>query len=160
MSEFDQNQQDPGAAPQPEVTPEAAAPPPPAYEQAAPPPPVYDQAAPPPPVYDQAQQYQQPAQSPYVQAAYANAEKPMHVPSLILGILGIIFAFIFGPVGLVLSIVGMVMAKKNKLTHKTTAGFALSIVGLILGIIFTLVWVVALAALGAMGLGLMALAGM
>jgi len=158
MSEFDQNQQEPVAAPEPEVTPEAA-PPPPVYDQAAPPP-VYDQAAPPPPVYDQAQQYQQQAQSPYYQASYANAEKPMHVPSLILGILGIIFAFIFGPVGLVLSIVGMVMAKKNKLTHKTTAGFALSIVGLILGIIFTLVWVVALAALGAMGLGLMALAGM
>jgi len=151
MSEFDQNQPDPVAAPEPVATPEAA--PPPVYEQAAPPP-VYEQAAPPPPVYEQ------PAQSPYVQASYANVEKPLHVPSLILGILGIIFAFIFGPVGLVLSIVGMVMAKKNKATHRTTAGFAISIVGLILGIIFTIIWVVAIAFIGAMGLGLMALAGM
>ena len=159
MSEFDQNQPDPAVTPEPVATPEAT--PPPVYEQ-APPPPVYEQAAP-PPVYEQAPPppvYEQPAQSPYVQASYANVEKPLHIPSLILGILGIIFAFIFGPVGLVLSIVGMVMAKKNKLTHRTTAGFALSIVGLILGIIFTIIWVIAIAFIGAMGLGLMALAGM
>jgi len=84
----------------------------------------------------------------------------LHIPSLILGILGIVFAFVFGIIGLVLSIIGMVMAKKNKATHKTTAGFALSIVGLILSIIMTIVWVVAIALIGAMGLGLMALAGM
>ena len=168
MSDFDQNPQEPEAAPEPVEAAEAPAAeqaPPPVYEQA--PPPVYEQA--PPPVYEQAPPpayeqpaYEQPAYQappPYAQPVYG-AEKPLHVPSLIVGILAIVFAFIFGPVGLVLSIVGMVMAKRNKATHKTTVGFVLSVVGLIISIIMTIIWVVAIAFIGAMGLGLMSLAGL
>ena len=109
---------------------------PPQQEYQAPPPPVYQ--APPP-------QYGQPVYG---------AEKPTHTPSLVLGIIAIIgLWFTAGILGIVCGIIGMVMAQKAKYTHKTTVGFVLSIIALIIGVLALIGTVIMGAAFGsAMGL--------
>ncbi len=64
-------------------------------------------------------------------------------------ILGLIFAFVFWPLGLVFSIVALVQLKSGK-----EKGKGLAIAGLILSIVFAVVtllwWIFALAAFGVM----------
>ena len=133
MSEFDNAPEEPVAAPEPQEAPEVVA-------EAAP---EADFQAPPPPQYGQPQ--------------YA-AELPLHVPSLIIGILALVFAIFTGFVGLILGIVGVVIAKKNKHAYKTSVGFGLSLAGLIIGAIVTVILIVVVAIVGAaIGFGLMGL---
>ena len=125
--------------------------PPPEY-QAPPPPPEYQ--APPPPVYQAPPAYQAPP--PYGQPAYG-AEKPMHMPSLILGIVSIVTCWI-PVVPVICGIIGMILAMKKKIEYKTTVGLVLSIIGLVLGIIFLIGYIfvaVGLAAYSGMLGGLM-----
>lgn len=84
----------------------------------------------------------------------------LSVISLVMGILGIVFAFVFAPVGLVLSIVGLVLANKAKAQFGTdglnTGGKVLSIIGLILSIIMFIFWIIALVAAAAiLSMGMM-----
>ena len=76
---------------------------------------------------------------------YQQTPPPMHTTTLTLGILAIILAFLTGIGGVVLGIIGMVLAKKNKLTHNTTPGFVLSLIGLIFGAISFIVFLAMLA---------------
>ena len=140
MSEFDQTPQEPVAAPDASVY-QA----PPQYQA---PQPEFQQA---PPPYQAPPAYQAPPV--YGQPMY-NAEPQLHVPSLIVGIVALILAFTTGFGGLILGIVGVILAKKAKETHKTTIGFVLSLIGLIIGAIVTIIFIVAIAFLGAVGFGL------
>ena len=97
------------------------------------------------------------APPPYQAPPTYAAEPALHVPSLIVGIIAIVLSFTTGIGGVILGIIGIVLARKNKLTHKTTIGFVLSLVGLIIGAIVFIIALAALAVVGAMGLGLMSL---
>ena len=69
---------------------------------------------------------------------------------LVLGIISVVFAFVFNIVGLITGIIGLVLgnkAKKATPTGTAKAGFVLSIIGLILSAIFLIVGIVAAAAL-------------
>ncbi len=63
----------------------------------------------------------------------------MAIAALILGIAGVIFDFVFFPVGLICSIVAVILGalgrKKPEGKGLATAGLVLGIVGLVLGII-------------------------
>jgi hypothetical protein len=83
-------------------------------------------------------------------AAKANA--PGSVPGLVLGIVGAALCWCYG-VGLVPSIIGLVLSGKARKALATeagkyqgqgmaTAGFVLSIIGLILSIIFIVIYVI------------------
>jgi hypothetical protein len=143
MADFDQNG---NPVPPQEPAQEAAT----AAEQAQQqtPPPQYGQT--PPPQYGQVPpQY---GQQPYY------GEKPMHTPTLVVGILAIVLAFATGFVGLILGIVGIVLHKKYKDTYNTKIGYILSLIGLIIGAIITVVMIVLIAigvtaAIGLAGLG-------
>ena len=154
MSEFDQNQQGPGAPPPaPDQAPPQYGAPPPPPQYGAPPPPQYG-APPPPPQYG-APPPQYGAPPPYGQPVYV-VELPTHMPSLILGIVALVgLWFTIGLAGVICGGIGIGMARKAKLEYKTTAGFVMSLIGLIIGIIVLLVWVaifaVAGAAFGALG---------
>lgn len=72
------------------------------------------------------------------------------IASLVLGILSILFAFIFAPVGLVMAIIGLVLALKQNKEYKNgvnTGGLVTSIVGIVLGVIFTIIWILFIIAL-------------
>ena len=74
--------------------------------------------------------------------------------ALILGITAVILALIFGPVGLVLGIIGRKVSldARTKIGANTfvSVGLALSIIGLILGIVFTIIWVVSIVMVGSL----------
>ena len=55
-------------------------------------------------------------------------------------ILGLVFAFVFAPLGLVFSIVALVNLKK----HPEETGKGLAIAALIISIVFTVIWVMVL----------------
>ncbi len=84
------------------------------------------------------------------------------VAPLVLGILSLVFIFIFAPVGLILGIVGVILASKAKNTvpddMMAKAGFVMSLIGLIVCAIVTVILIFALAIFGmAVGFGLSAL---
>ena len=63
-------------------------------------------------------------------------KKPLHIPSLIMGILAIAsFWFTFGISGIVCGIIGMNLARKNRYEYKSSAGFVLSLISVIISII-------------------------
>ncbi|MBQ7506211.1 MAG: DUF4190 domain-containing protein [Lachnospiraceae bacterium] len=78
----------------------------------------------------------------------------MSIAALILGIVGVVFDFIFFPVGLIASIVAIILGaigrKKVEGKGMATAGLVLGIIGLILGIVF-LICTIALGAAIAAG---------
>lgn len=77
---------------------------------------------------------------------------PSPIPGLVLGIVGIVFAFIFWPVGLVCSIIGLVLSNKCRKIEPSgmaTAGFVLSLIGLIVSVICLIVVVACLGTIGA-----------
>lgn len=58
-------------------------------------------------------------------------EKKTYVPSIALGISGALVGVILIPlIGLILSIIGVTLANKNKLTANTTPGLICSIIGI------------------------------
>jgi mannose/fructose/N-acetylgalactosamine-specific phosphotransferase system component IIC len=73
----------------------------------------------------------------------------MAIAALVLGIVSIVFLFIFQPVSLIAGIVGTILAilaRKQAKSGQATAGLVLSIIGAVLGLIFTLVCMVCIAA--------------
>lgn len=68
------------------------------------------------------------------QAMDASGKKPLHVASLVLGILSIVFGLLIALVGDILGIIGIVMANSKKQTHSTKAGLICSIIGLVISI--------------------------
>lgn len=62
-------------------------------------------------------------------------KKPVHAPSLVLGILSLVFALLFALVGEILGIIGIVKASRNRHTYSTTAALVCSIIGLVLAVI-------------------------
>ncbi|MCL2401421.1 MAG: DUF4190 domain-containing protein [Oscillospiraceae bacterium] len=79
--------------------------------------------------------------------------KPKAIASLVLGIISIVFGWV-PLLGLACGIVGLVMsslAKKDGCrTGMTTAGLVLSIIGVVFGAIYTIMWAVVGAAFGAL----------
>ena len=88
-----------------------------------------------------------PYPAPYPMAVPPPAEKKIDVPSLVLSIVGLVFAFFFPFVTFPCSIVGLVFAIKRKKTHKTTAALVMCIVGLALAILITILSVVLVASI-------------
>lgn len=88
----------------------------------------------------QQQQYQQP------QYQHAPATKPSYA-SLVLGIIGIIFAWIFALVGHVTSIIGIVLGAKEYKATGNIAGLVLSIIGEICSIISSVLGVLIVSAM-------------
>ena len=64
----------------------------------------------------------------------ALGKKPGHTPSLVVGILSIVFSLLIALAGDILSIVGIVMSVRKRKTHNTKVGLICSIVGLVLSI--------------------------
>ena len=60
--------------------------------------------------------------------------RPLHVSSLVLSIIGLVFSILLPIVTYPCSIVGLVKAVKNRTTHKTTAAFVMCIIGLVVAI--------------------------
>ena len=60
---------------------------------------------------------------------------PMYIPSLVLGILSIIFALLIAIIGDILGIIGISLAVSRRWEYNVTAGMILSIVGLVLAIL-------------------------
>jgi len=70
-------------------------------------------------------------------------KKPLCVQSLILGIAAVAGSLpTLGIAGIVCGIVGIVMARKYRFTNRTKAGFILSLIGLILGVVIPVVFIV------------------
>jgi hypothetical protein len=83
---------------------------------------------------------------------------------LVLGICSIVFSCFF--VGLILGIIGVAMSGNGRKMYKEdsnlyegygtlNAGFIMSIIGLVLGGLYTIYWVIAVAILGGVGLSLL-----
>ena len=80
-----------------------------------------------------------------------NKANGLQIASLVLGILSIVLACCTSYIGSIFGIVGLILAILGNKENKNgigTAGFVCSIVGIVLGIIMTIVGVLALASLG------------
>lgn len=86
---------------------------------------------------------------------------PNAVAALVLGILSLITSCMF--IGLVLGIIGMVLGGKAKQVYNSApteytgygmanAGWVMSLIGTILGAIYTIYWLIAVAILGGAGI--------
>ncbi|MBQ6832043.1 MAG: hypothetical protein IJO28_05345 [Oscillospiraceae bacterium] len=62
-------------------------------------------------------------------------KKRIHTPSLVVGILSIVFGLLIALAGDILGIVGIVMSAVKKKDYNTTAALICSIVGLVISII-------------------------
>lgn len=100
------------------------------------------------------QQYQQPYQQPYqpyqqpfppFQPQPAQANKSY--ASLVLGIVGIVTAFLFALVGHITSIIGIVLGVKEYNSRHDVSGLVLSIIGEILSIISSIIGAIVLGGL-------------
>ena len=63
-----------------------------------------------------------------------NVKKPTHAPSLVLGILAIIFGILFALAGDILGIIGIALAIVKRKDYNTKAGLICSIIGLVIAI--------------------------
>lgn len=61
-------------------------------------------------------------------------KKPSHIPSLVVGILSIVFGLLIALAGDILGIVGIAMSVSKRKTYNTKAGLICSIIGLGLSI--------------------------
>lgn len=61
-------------------------------------------------------------------------KKKGHTPSLVVGILSIVFSLLIALVGDILGVVGIVMSVRKHKTYNTKAGLICSIIGLVLAI--------------------------
>lgn len=64
-----------------------------------------------------------------------NTDKKIHVPSLVLMIIGAVFSFISPIVTYVCSIISLVMSVQKRKTHKTTYAIVINIIALIIALI-------------------------
>ena len=65
----------------------------------------------------------------------ANIEKKVHVPSLVLMIIGAVFALLLPIVTYPCSIISLVMSISKRNTHKTTYAIVINIIALIIAVI-------------------------
>ena len=95
--------------------------------------------------YPQYQQYPQYPQHPQ--------KMPTHVPSLVIGIVAIVTLwFTIGFTGIVLGIIGIVLARRARISHNSKAGFRLSLASLIIGaLLLAAAFLGLLAYIGAIG---------
>jgi len=86
---------------------------------------------------------------------------PGAVPSLVLGIIGVVFSWCYA-IGLIPSIIGLVMGIKARKVYETegskyqgkgmaTAGFVLSIIGIVSSAIAAIVYIIAVVAVATTG---------
>lgn len=68
------------------------------------------------------------------QPVTVDGTKPKHTASLVLGILSIVFAILFALAGDVLAIIGIGISCAKRKTHNIKAGLIMSIIGLVLAI--------------------------
>ncbi|MDR1796757.1 MAG: hypothetical protein LBR44_04835 [Clostridiales Family XIII bacterium] len=73
--------------------------------------------------------------------------KPLHVVSLVLGIISIVVCWLFGLPSIVLGIIAVILARNSKQTYNSVPGFVTGLIGLILGVIVLFAWLVLGAAL-------------
>ena len=72
-------------------------------------------------------------------------KKPLHVPSLVLGIISVAsFLPTLGIGGIVCGIIGLVFSRRERFMYRTKAAFVLSLIGLILGVIFPVAFIIIL----------------
>lgn len=62
-------------------------------------------------------------------------KRPSHTPSLVLGILSIVFSILLAIVGDILGIIGIAVAVSNRNKFNTKPGLICSIIGLVLSIV-------------------------
>lgn len=63
-----------------------------------------------------------------------SGKKKGHTPSLVVGILSIVFGLLIALVGDILGVVGIVISVSKRKTYNTKAGLICSIIGLVLAI--------------------------
>lgn len=85
--------------------------------------------------------------------------KGLATASMVLGIVGLVFTFfINGLIGLILGIIGLVLASKSKqqgfVGPIRTAGFVMSLISVIVGVLAFVLVLACAATIGAMGLSL------
>lgn len=64
-----------------------------------------------------------------------NTDKKVHVPSLVLMIIGVVFSLLIPIVTYVCSIISLVMSIQKRKTHKTTYAIVINIIALIIALI-------------------------
>lgn len=99
-----------------------------------------------------ANQYAQPQADPFVQnqaafnqfpeATQAPVEKKKSVTPIVLGVLGIIFAWLFAIIGHVLSIIGIVMGVKEYKQTKNIAALVLPIIGEVCAVVSSVIGII------------------
>lgn len=78
----------------------------------------------------------------FTQPAQDPNKKPIHVASLVLGILSIIIGLLIPLPAYILGGAGLSMANKNKETHSTTAAKVCSIIGIIIAAILHIMGII------------------
>lgn len=63
-----------------------------------------------------------------------SGKKPVHTPSLVLGILSLAFALLIALAGEILGVIGIVMACRKRKEYNTKAALVCSIIGLVLAV--------------------------
>ena len=71
----------------------------------------------------------------YNENASAGMEKKVHVPSMVLMIIGAVFSLIFTYVTYVCSTISLIMSIVKRHTHKTTYAIVINIIELVLALI-------------------------
>ncbi len=91
-----------------------------------------------------ANQYAQPQENynPYPEANQAPAEKKKATTPIVLGILGIVFAWLFAIIGHVLSIVGIVLGVKEYKATKNIAALVIPIIGEVCAVISSVIGII------------------
>lgn len=70
----------------------------------------------------------------YNEEPTASTGKKVHVPSMVLMIIGAVFALLFTYVTYVCSIISLVMSIQHRRTHKTTYAIVINIIALVLAL--------------------------
>lgn len=90
-------------------------------------------------------------------AHHAGGKRGLSLTGFILGIVSVVFSFIFAPIGLISGIVGLIISivarrrEPGAPNWMKILGLVFSIVGIVLGLIFTIIFIVAIAALAQYG---------
>lgn len=63
-----------------------------------------------------------------------SGKKPVHTPSLVMGILSLAFALLIALAGEILGVIGIVMASRKRKEYNTKAALVCSIIGLVLAV--------------------------
>lgn len=71
----------------------------------------------------------------YNENASVSMEKKIHTPSMVLMIIGAVFALLFTYVTYACSTISLVMSIKHRHTHKTTYAIVINIIALVLALI-------------------------